>query len=189
MPTERNPQGDAQAEPLGYRDELPLQWRPLETLPQGPAAERQDDSNTRLLTAATLLDEKPKLGDEPTLVELELLRIHHKLNLLLELAGSLLRQQQGRAQPVRLRLSWQGLSWQAGDAPPAVGDVGLVEVFLKDALQQPLRLPGRIEAVSEEEIHARFVGLSEACQAALERHVFQHHRRAVAETRQPPRRI
>ena len=60
----------------------------------------------------------------------------------------------------------------------------MVELYISPVLPQPLRLPARIAAAGEQTV-AEFAAMPEFCQAALERHVFQHHRREVAETRQP----
>ncbi|MBL6750912.1 MAG: PilZ domain-containing protein [Nevskia sp.] len=184
MPTEA-PNPD---EALSYRGELPLRWIPLTALPTGAAAERLDEANTRLLGAVGLIEDSPKLSDEPSATELELLRIHQKLNLLIDLLGSVLRQQQPRPERVPLRLSWRGVSWHAVEPLPKVGDLGLVEIYLKETLPQPLHWPARIVAVTQAEVSAEFEGASEAGQSALERHVFAHHRREVAETRNPSRR-
>jgi hypothetical protein len=176
-------------EALSYRDELPLRWVPVRALPAGAAAERLDEANARLLGAVSLLEETPKFGDDPSASELELQRIHQKLNLLIDLLGSVLRQQHPRPDKVPLRLSWRSVSWQAAAPLPAVGELGIVELYLKETLPQPLHWPARIAAVADGEVTAEFEGASEASQSALERHVFARHRRAVAETRNPARRI
>ena len=51
----------------------------------------------------------------------------------------------------------------------------------------PLRWPARIVAGPAGTVSAEFYPVPEFCQEALERHVFQHHRREVAEARQPAR--
>lgn len=178
---------DPSDEGLSYRDRLPLRWQPLPHLPVGPDAERLAEANARLLMAVALLEEHSQLGDEPSQTELELQRIHHKLNLLLELFGSFLHTQTPRPAAVALRLSWRGLSWAASAADPPVGATGLVELYLSPVLPQPLRWPARIVAAAAGESAAEFDAVPEFCQSALERHVFKHHRRAVAETRQPAR--
>ena len=176
-------------EGLSYRDRLPLCWQPLEQLPSGMEAERLAESNTRVLTAVALLDEHSQLTEEPTQTELELHRIHHKLNLLLELLGSFIQLQAPRP-PVRmLRMSWRGLSWEVGAGDPLPGAVGLVELHMNPVMPLPLRWPARIVSVSATEICAEFAAVPEFCQMALERHVFKRHRREVAETRQPVRHL
>jgi len=182
MHSAKEPMGDA----LSYRDRLPLSWTPLSAPPEGLEIERLAESNLRLLASVALLAEHSPSKDEPTAADLELQRIHHKLNLLLELLGSFLLQQLPRPPAVSLRLSWRGLAW-AGGGDAEVGSAGMIEIYLSPVLPQPLRLPAHIVACNAGETVAEFDPMPEFCQAALERHVFQQHRREVAETRQPPK--
>lgn len=186
MQTEKDGAKPGEGEGLSYRDRLPLRWVELAALPQGVEAERLAEANTRLLAATALLEEHLKPSDEPSPTELELQRIHHKLNLLLDLVGSFLNAQSPRPAAISLRLSWQGVSWTANGEKPAIGAVGLVEIYPSRILPHPLRWPVRIVAAADT-VSADFDAMPDFCQAALERHVFQHHRREVAEARQPAR--
>ncbi len=168
---------------ISYRDRLPLRWTPLAALPEGLEAERLAESNLRVLGTVAMLAEHAPAKDDPTPAELEMQRMHLKLNLLLELVGSFLTLQSSRPQPMPLRLSWRGVAWSAGGVE--AGAAGIVEIHLSAALPQPLRLPARIVAADGDETVAEFAAMPEFCQAALERHVFLHHRREIAETRQP----
>jgi hypothetical protein len=179
-------QDQHEGEGPGYRDRLPLRWVPLPVLPAGLEAERLAETNARLLAAVAMLEEHPKPADEPSATELELQRIHLKLNLLLELFSGFLLTQSPQPAAVPLRLSWRGVSWEAAEAPPP-GATGLVEIHLSRLLVQPLRWPARIVAAPVGTVGAEFCPVPDFCQEALERHVFQHHRREVAEARQPAR--
>jgi hypothetical protein len=172
---------------ISYRDRLPLRWMPLATLPEGLEAERLAESNLRLLSTVAMLAEHAPAKDDPTPAELEIQHMHQKLNLLLDLVGSFLALQSLRPQAVPLRLSWRGVAWSGGGAEP--GASGIVEIHLGAALPQPLRLPAHIVSVTAEETVAGFAPMPDFCQAALERHVFLHHRREIAETRQPPKHL
>lgn len=182
-------QDQHESEGPGYRDRLPLRWLPLPALPAGLEAERLAETNARLLAAVAMLEEhpnKPKPADEPSATDLELQRIHLKLNLLLELFSGFLLAQSPQPPAVPLRLSWRGVSWEVAEAPEP-GASGLVEIHLSRLLVQPLRWPARIVAGPAGTAVAEFCPLPDFCQEALERHVFQHHRREVAEARQPAR--
>ena len=180
---------DSHGDGISYRKRLPLQWTPLQQLPSGIESERLAEANTRLLAAVALLEEHSQVGDEPSAHELELLRIHQKLNLLLELFGGFLTQQSPRRTDLMVRLSWRGIVWEDAATVLKVGEVGLVELNLSNILPQALRLPARITSVAEGVVSAEFDALTELCQSALERHVFMRHRREVAETRQPARQV
>ncbi|MDR3416967.1 MAG: PilZ domain-containing protein [Nevskia sp.] len=173
------------ADALSYRDRLPLEWVPLPALPEGLEAERLADSNARLLQTVELLGDHAHTqpSDDPTATEIELQRIHQKLNLLLELVGGFMRLQTQRPPAVPLRLSWRGVTWEGHGLP--LGSTGLVEIHLSSVLPMALRWPATIVASEPGQVRAEFASVSEFCQAALERHVFQRHRREVAEKRQP----
>lgn len=169
---------------LSYRDRLPLRWLPLPQPLEGFEADRLAEGNSRLLAAVAMLSEHAPASDEPSEVELELRRVQLKLNLLLDLFGTFLAQQTPRPAALSLRLSWRGVSWSGEALAPGEG---MVELYLSAVLPQPLRLPARILSSTAEETVAEFLPMPEPCQSALERHVFQQHRRQVAETRQPAR--
>ncbi|HZR35206.1 MAG TPA: PilZ domain-containing protein [Nevskia sp.] len=168
---------------ISYRDRLPLRWTPLAALPEGLEAERLAESNLRVLSTVAMLAEHAPAKDDPTPAELEMQRMHLKLNLLLELVGGFLTLQSSRPQPLPLRLSWRGVAWSGAAAE--AGAAGIVEIHVSATLPQPLRLPARIVSAGGDETVAEFAAMPEFCQTALERHVFLHHRREVAETRQP----
>lgn len=169
---------------LHYADRLPLRWMVDEPVHD---AERLAEANLRVLATVAQLEESSAPGDNPTPQELEIARLHHKLNLLLEIVGGLARGQLHVPEPVPLRLSWLGVAWRHGGDTPTLGAHGLVHLHLHPAVLQPLRWPAQIVGCDAEEARARFAPLGDTCQRALERHVFLHHRRAVAERRQPAR--
>lgn len=173
--------GDA----LSYESALPLHWQPLERLPDALTLDRHNDENLRVLAAVALLDEQrgngPGTGDDVSGVEAEIARLNQKMNLLVELVSFLVGQQAPPPPAQAVRLSWQGVGWH-GEA--ALGD-GLVSLRLHRSVPQPFVWPARIVIAEAGELYARFAPFSEPCQAALERHVFLHHRRAIAGTRRP----
>ena len=174
------PQGDA----LSYESAMPLTWTPLPAVPVGAVLDRYNEDNIRVLAAVALLYEQRGSivpGDDANTLESEVARLHQKMNLLVDLLSFLVGQHAPMppAQPVRL--SWQGVGWH-GDEP--IGD-GLVSLCLHRSVPQPFQWPARIILSEQGEVYARFEPLSEPCQTALERHVFLHHRRAIAGNRRP----
>lgn len=90
----------------------------------------------------------------------------------------------------------QSLQWSARGArlgverPLPAGTAGLFRIRLADWLPSPLLLPATVIACQTDAAGAsnawlRFDPLSPALQAALERHLFRIHRRAIAESRRP----
>lgn len=185
MAPETSPAGPrAIGDALSYEGRLPLSWTPL-AKPVDPAAlERYSDDNLRVLGAVAVLDEQrghSPAGEDANTLEGEVARLHQKMNLLVDLIGFLVNQQAPPPIAVPVRLSWQGVSWRGEGS---YGD-GLLSLRLHRSVPQPFTWPARIIVAEGGQLYARFEPLSEACQTALERHVFLHHRRAIAGTRKP----
>lgn len=117
---------------------------------------------------------------------LALRRIEAKLDLLLTLVGNL--NTQANADP-RLPLRWsaQGVRMPASSGC-AEGSTGLFRLQATPWLPEPLVLPAVVIACApgDNGISSQwlqFAPLPESTRAALERHLFRQHRRAVAELR------
>lgn len=165
-----------------YEAALPLVWTPLADSVGGLRREQYNDDNLRVLAAVAVLDETrtPSSNDEPGALDAEIVRLNQKLNLVIDLLGFLVAQQTSSQPPARVRLSWQGAVF-AG--PQTLGEAGLLSLSLHRSVPQPFVWPARISHVDGEERHARFAPFGDALQAALERHVFLRHRRAIAGNR------
>lgn len=165
-----------------YEAALPLVWTPLADSVGGLRREQYNDDNLRVLAAVAVLDESrtPSANDESSAIDAEIGRLNQKLNLVIDLLGFLIAQQAAARPPARLRLSWQGAVFVG---PQALGEAGLLSLGLHRSVPQPFIWPARISHIDGEERHARFAPFGDALQAALERHVFLRHRRAIAGTR------
>jgi hypothetical protein len=173
---------------LSYGDHLPLHWRPLAETADARELDRYDADNLGVLHAVAALEEHRELPNEANPLESEINRLHQKVDLLLHLVGNLARGHQQLPAPVTLSLSARGVHWTPLDAGPAAGARILVEIHLHRGIAQPLCLPARVKAASAAEIDAEFELPGEACLAALERHVFLHHRRSIADARSAAQR-
>jgi len=109
-----------------------------------------------------------------------------KVNMLLDLVGQLVASHQTRPPPVRLRFNAMGAIWHATRPLPELGTHGVVEIYLRDSLPQPLRLVGRISSVSPDgRVKARFLPPGELIADLLEKFAFRRHRRQIAGARHP----
>lgn len=170
---------------LGYRDCLPLSAAPLAAPPSAAEMEHWHDQNLRTLHAIAVLDDRHQRNDGGTPLEVEVERLHQKLDVVLELLGAVLQSSRPRGPAVALRLTREGVSWPAPESPPPVGETVLVALDLHACAPAPLCWPAEILGVHEGELCARFLPMSEALGAALERFVFTRHRRSVAGARSP----
>jgi hypothetical protein len=109
------------------------------------------------------------------------------MNLVLEVLGQLLAAQQSRPQSVSLRFNALGATWKS-ISPPRIGEQGLLEIYLRECLAQPLTLIANVTHVSGEGVvRATLTPPGEATADLIEKLAFRRHRRQVAGVRQPRR--
>jgi atypical PilZ domain-containing cyclic di-GMP receptor len=177
-------------EELAYQDVLPVAWRPLPDHIDPDLAASYAASNVRVLQASTALQEQGQMdkGDENSPNAQDLLRIEMKINLLLDVVGRILAANQPRPPAVAIRFNALGATFQAATPLPKPGAQGSVEIFLRECVAEPLRLIGRVAAVSPGgEVKVRFLPPGEATADLLEKLAFRRHRRQVAGSRTTPR--
>jgi hypothetical protein len=138
-----------------------------------------------LLRALAVVEDGPR-PEEPESGDHALPRIEAKLDLLTTLVAGLCRMDQDPPRP--LQWSARGACLVLDDPPPA-GGAGLFRVRPADWLPSSLLLPAteiaREAGPDGVRVWLRFDAMPPALEAALERHLFRIHRRAVAESRRP----
>ena len=178
-------------EELAFQDVLPLLWRPMTTAIDRELTASFDERNLRLLQAWEAMDEhvpleKQKVEDAPYAADI--LRLDLKLNLLLDLVGQLLVANHPRPNSVPVRFNALGAMWRGTGTLPEAGEQGIVEIYLRDSLSEPIRMAGRVTSVTPEGgIKVKFLPMGEAVSDLLEKLAFRRHRRQIAGTRQPRR--
>jgi len=178
-------------EELAFQDVLPLIWRPNSTAIDRELTASFDERNLRLLQAWEAMDEhipieKQKIEDAPYAAEI--MRLDLKINLLLDLVGQLLVSNRPRPNAVPIRFNALGAMWRGTGTLPEAGEQGIVEIYLRDSLAEPLRMAGRVTSVTPEGgIKVKFLPMGEAVSDLLEKLAFRRHRRQIAGARQPRR--
>ena len=165
--------------------------RPAAFLPGALDAAALASFNARgeaLLQALAVVEDGVR-GEEPEQpADHALHRLEAKVDLLTALVASLCASHDD--DPMRpLQWSARGASLAIG-APVPVGTTGRFRVRPTNWLPSPLVLPATVlacdtDADGQARAWLRFGPLSPALEAALERHLFRVHRRAVAESRRP----
>jgi hypothetical protein len=176
---------------LAYEDLLPVAFKPLARPLDAAAAGALADRNVRLLQVCAAIEEQGAMErkDEatPHSHSADLLRLEVKVNLLLDLMGQLLAAQMPRPHPVMIRFNGQGAQWRTLD-PPRNGSQGLLEIWLRDSLPQPLVLIANVMQVAADGlVKATLTPPGEAVADLIEKLAFRRHRRHVAGVRQPRR--
>ena len=175
---------DHLGEGLLYEDNLPLTWDVVEDSPLTDAWLSVHETNESFLRRVSAMEEEPADAADihPTLVK-EIKRIESKLDVILDMVGTVLTNHLKLPSPIPIRLSADGMSWIAPTAPPVDARV-LISQYFSARFPYPLILVGRVRSV-EPHPHGRqttvvFDDMGDAVQDWLEKTIFRQHRRRVA---------
>jgi hypothetical protein len=147
-----------------------------------------NERNANLLTTvASLSERRADTVEEDSLLTQELARMDAKLNAVIELVNRMALP--SAALPARIALRFNAL---AAELPrknlPDPGKRVLLRIHFDACRALPLELTGQVVHTPDRDVGLiAFEGLSEAVRDAIEKLVFRHHRRQVAEARQTVR--
>ena len=175
---------------LNFSAQLPFEFHEedAELLPATLA--RLNAENLQVLHADASIAESHRLVDakdeeRPWLADIA--RLEYKLDVLMALVGRLLARDAGLPPSTSLRMFAHGIEWVTRDSRPVAGTRGVVTLYVNPAFPQPLRLPGAITGHRADEgglwAQFEFQGLGAQLVEMLEKLVFRHHRRQIAEAR------
>lgn len=145
---------------------------------------RLNERNLHVLRSVASLDERrsDNAGDDDSPLMQELQRMDSKINVLLEVIDRLL--VPATVLPARqpVSLNAVGMTLPAKLLPQA--DDLLIRLHFDACRALPLELPARLgRALNDDQAFVYFCDVSELVEDGLERFVFCHHRRKVAEAR------
>jgi hypothetical protein len=177
-------------EELAYEDVLPIAWKRIVEPFDPSLIGSYQDRNLRVLQALSALEEHGQVEkpDESAPHHADIVRLDLKMNLLLDMVGQLLVASHPRPKTTAIRFNALGGVWQ-GHAPfPEMGNQGVLEVYLRDCIAEPLRLVGRIASIGPDgRIKARFIHPGENIADLIEKLAFRKHRRQIAGAKHPRR--
>lgn len=167
---------------LVYKGCLPLSIELLADAPAPHELLRANEGNELLLRSMSALEEKIDTEENDTIAQ-ELRRQDMKLNLILDLMGSLLQQYQVIPHARELQLT--ASSVRIGIAPnPGPARHCRIQLYLEPAIPKALVLYGQCQAALEPGIsEVVFSGLSQTVTDHLDKFIFRHHRRQIAQAR------
>ena len=175
---------------LAYEDVLPVAWRPLREPLDAIALTALTDRNVKMLQVGAAIEEHGPVDkqDEKSPHAADLQRLEVKMNLVIDLLGQILAASNPRPQPTSIRFNALAAAWRAVGTQPLAGSQGVLDIYLRECLAQPLSLLARIQSVSPEGlVKATIVPPGEATADLIEKLAFRRHRRQVAGVRQPRR--
>ncbi len=170
------------SERMAYEGELHIAVEPLDM--RSPALAGYNDRNLYVLRALASLDERrpENGGEEDSPLMQELLRMDSKINVLMEVVNRLLIPP-GQL-PAREEIRFNALGVVLPQALLPASERLLVRLHFEACRVLPLELPGRVERqLDDQKVFVAFTDCSEMVAEGLERVVFRHHRRKVAESR------
>ena len=173
---------EALHEAISLSGQLPLSYSTYSQALSEAELLTLNERNLMLLNAIEVAEVQRYISDADSddSVQVELLRLEAKVDLLLSLMNQLLSQHNELPQPSTVSLSAMALNWQVGAIKASAGDYLVVELHVHNAVAMPLRLPLRVTNSERGELY----GLSSLTQNALDKFLFRQHRRAIAVSRQ-----
>lgn len=177
---------------LVYDDLVPVVWAYLDSQPRDEQLVSANDANTQLLRLITSLSDRlPEQGDENFECNAELERLDLKLNVLLDIAGQLIRDQLKLPNGDPISLGHNGLEWWVEQAPDT-GRLISLKLYIDGVVPRPLQLFGvvrindkRATVDGRTPVRIKYMGLGQALEDELEKFIFRHHRKRIALERQP----
>lgn len=161
---------------LTYTANVPLAWS---------VTDRQDAGALSLLNEQrlrTILNLSEYHGQD---VSEEFALLERKVDITLEMVATLLRTSVDMPETKFVQLGAHELQWQETGQLPVQGTRLDVAVYLHDCYPKPLILPGTLDSVIAQTCKVSLVPQSDDVQQLLEKFIFLHHRRAIAQSRQP----
>lgn len=179
-------QATATAVGLAYHDEMPLGFRALAKMPDEAELQRLSNENQQILQLDASLEERHPIDpkDDDAIMRHELERLESKLNVVMQLLARLLSRENVLPGDRKFRLAGDGIEWDH-DTALAIDSLGIASLHINRTLPYPLELPGKIVGCHPTGTKFRvafvFEGVTPGVIELLEKMIFRHHRRAVAD--------
>lgn len=173
---------------LVYAASLPLSWSAREDGYPDVNYISIAEHNEHVLRCANLLSEhlRDKMEEE-TEMDSALMRLEAKVNLLLELVSKLDQRVDQIPDASEIRLASDGIEWICNDSPPTEGHSIWVNLYIDSRIPEAMTIPARVLTVCEGlrgfTVVARYELLGEVVQEQMDKMIFRHHRRMIAQSR------
>ncbi|MEM0954972.1 MAG: PilZ domain-containing protein [Pseudomonadota bacterium] len=170
---------------LSYTDNISIAWTPVQEQLDQEHLARVNASNEGFLRDVSVIETGVISGDpvDPaSAMVTELGRLDLKLNLIMNLVSSLIYHQMEIPDTSRVRVSSSGVIWKG--QVPAPDQTVFLQLYIQRGLPKPLCCYGKVVSTQAQfeqgKAKVRFIGLTGAAQAWLEKLIFRHHRREIA---------
>ncbi len=160
---------------LTYSASAPLAWSVVEVL----HTESVDTENEQCLRTILNLSEHHSVD-----VTEEIAALERKVDVTLEMVATLLRASIDMPTLKEFRLGAHEISWQQNSSLPTLGANLKICIYLHEVYPKPLTLFGQVTSVGSQECVVDLASQSDDVQQLLEKFIFLHHRRAIAQAKQ-----
>ncbi len=167
---------------LVYDGLLPVSIQPVDAMPSDNTLVMVNEKNEHSLRSSLVGNDNFDLEEHDELGQY-LKRQEAKIDLLLDMVTELLTQQKRLPEERQLRLTPHGLQWQTSESDLPTDTCVEILLYLTPSLPRPLRFFGTVKAKSKNH-SVDFIAVSQQVTQLLEKLLFRHHRRAVAQQRQ-----
>jgi hypothetical protein len=142
-----------------------------------------DKENEKLFRTSAIWQDPVEVDElDHDQVSIELRRQDFKISLLLNLVGELLIRQSELPPIKSIQLTATGIEFSNEDCAVGSGDKAKATLFLLPAFPRPLQFYGRITKSDRKGFwFLSFQGISIAVQDQIEKIIFTHHRRSIAQ--------
>jgi len=161
---------------LTYAARAPFAW----SIAENTVAPNLDAENEQCLRTILSLSEHHSVDGSEEIAALE-----RKVDITLEMVALLLRATIDIPSSKDFQLGAHEISWQQSTSLPEVGVSLNIIIYLHELYPKPLTLPGRVKSVVHQECIVELEQQSADVQQLLEKFIFLHHRRAIAQAKQP----
>lgn len=175
--TNQTDEMDDFGEALAFVANVPLAW----TESDGSTFAIRSAQNEQCLQVILNLSEYhvAELGEEMNALTV----IEKKVDITLQIVSELLRATIDMPSTKAIRLGARKISWHEPARPPELNTTLDLDIYLHDLYPKPFRLRGQVKSVSAQQCVVELESQSEDVQQLLEKFIFLHHRRAIAQSK------
>jgi hypothetical protein len=171
-----------QSDSLVFQGRLPAAFRLIEEEPGPSTLVINNEKNEHTLKSSLISRDPIEVDDNDDLTQ-QLKRQEAKLDLLLDMVTEILSRQSSIPQEIDVRLTAQRIDWQDATQDYSEGAIIEVDVYITPSIPRPLRFFGRITGSAEGKHSVEFFGVNQQVTDLLDKILFRHHRRAIAQQR------
>ncbi len=174
---------------LTIEDYLPFRWQKVDVSEIDELSHSLQMQSSTVIKSILSFEHLPtEPRDDSHELASDLQRLDVKINLLLEMVGQLLATGQTTPERHQIKLNINGVTWHCTGDVPNDGDVVHVEIYPSTGLPKPISLMGMVSSVKKHQqvtsVTIIFLELQQGFRDDLERMIFLHHRRLIAQQRQ-----